>query len=135
MDHRSACPKLGSFETLANLPHRDGEVFRRPDGLAYERPKKITDTSGGSRIKNAFAGACRRAGIENFHPHDCRHTWATWHYAKSRDLGALMKLGGWRTVSMVLRYAHVNVDELAHTIDALPGGNLGERQRMKGKLA
>jgi integrase len=23
---------------LANLPHREGEVFRRPDGFAYERP-------------------------------------------------------------------------------------------------
>jgi hypothetical protein len=27
---------------------------------------------------------------------------------------------------MVMRYAHVNVSELAHTIDNLPGGNLGD---------
>src|SRR4051812_34848386 len=30
---------------LANLPHRQGEVFRRPDGLPYERPKRADDTS------------------------------------------------------------------------------------------
>ena len=120
---------------LTYLPHRDGEVFRRPDGLPYARPKNMTDTSAGSRIKNAFGGARRRAGIDNFHPHDCRHTWATWHYAENRDLGALMKLGGWRTVAMVLRYAHVNVAELAASINALPGGNLGDTKTKKGKIA
>ena len=112
---------------LANLSHREGEVFRRPDGLPYERPKGGDDTSSGGRIKKAFAGACRRAGIEDFHPHGCRHTWATWHYAANRDLTALMRLGGWKSIQMVLRYAHVNVGELKHTIDRLPtGGKLGE---------
>ena len=120
---------------LANLPHREGEVFRRPDGFPYERPKRIEDTSAGSRIKKAFAGACKRAGVTDFSPHDCRHTWATWHYAENRDLGALMRLGGWKTVAMVLRYAHVNVGELQHTIDRLPGGNLGDLASRKGYIA
>ena len=31
--------------TLANLPHREGCVFRRPDGLPYERTKGGDDTS------------------------------------------------------------------------------------------
>ena len=112
--------------SLANLPHRTGEVFRRPDGLPYERPKRADDTSAGSRIKKAFAGACSRAGIVDFSPHGCRHTWATWHYAANRDVSALMRLGGWKSVSVVMRYVHANVDEHRHTIDRLPGGNLGE---------
>jgi len=111
---------------LANLPHREGEVFRRPDGMPYERPTGDEDRSAGTRIKTAFKGACRRAGITDFHPHDCRHTWATWHYTANRDLGALQRLGGWKSVAMVMRYAHVNVDELRGTIDRLPGGKLGE---------
>jgi integrase len=111
---------------LANLPHREGEVFRRPDGSAYERPEDDDDEnrSAGSRIKTAFRGACRRAKIKDFHPHDCRHTFATWHYTHNRDLTALMRLGGWRDVKSVIRYMHVNVDELRDTIDRLPGGNL-----------
>jgi integrase len=113
---------------LANLPHRDGEVFRKPNGEPYERPKRIDDTSAGSRIKTAFGGACRRAGIENFRPHDCRHTWATWVYAATRDLAGLMKLGGWKSERMVLRYAHINVDHLAPAIHALPWGKSGEGQ-------
>jgi integrase len=111
---------------LADLLHREGEVFRKPNGQPYERPVRADDTSAGTRIKTAFRAACRRAGIKDFRPHDCRHTWATWHYAKNRDLGALMRLGGWSSERMVLRYAHVNVEELADSINRLPGGNLGE---------
>jgi integrase len=111
---------------LGNLPHREGEVFRKPDGGPYERPRSPDDTSAGARIRTAFSGAVRRAGLEDFTPHDCRHTWATWHYAVNRDLGALQRLGGWKSVAMVMRYTHVNVGELAHTITALPGGFLGD---------
>jgi integrase len=118
---------------LANLKHREGEVFRRPDGEPYERPKEADDTSAGSRIATAFKGACARAGIPDFRPHDCRHTWATWHYQANRDLGALQRLGGWKSVRMVLRYAHVNVAELSHTINALPGGNIGDTPKRKAK--
>jgi integrase len=116
---------------LANLKHRSGDVFRRPDGEPYSRPRNADDTSAGTRIKKAFAGACRRAAITDFHPHDCRHTWATWHYAENRDLGSLMRLGGWKSERMVMRYAHVNVGELQHTINKLPGGKAGEQQERK----
>jgi integrase len=116
---------------LANLKGRADEVFRRPDGKPYSRPKHADDTSAGTRIKTGFKAACRRAGIIDFHPHDCRHTWATWHYQENRDIGGLMKLGGWKSERMVMRYAHVNVGELQHTIDKLPGGNLGDYNERK----
>jgi integrase len=108
--------------------------------LAYERPDDDddTDTSAGSRIKKAFKGACRRAGIINFTPHGCRHTWASWHYIANRDLKKLQQLGGWKTLSMVLRYVHTNVDEHKDSIDALPGetgGKLGEKQNQEAKTA
>jgi integrase len=106
---------------LTALKSHDGPIFRRPDGQPYERKDE-----GGGQIKTAFAGACHRAGIANFRPHDCRHTWATWHYAANRDLAALMKLGGWKSERMVLRYAHVNVAHLAASIEALPWGKSGE---------
>ncbi len=118
---------------LANLPHREGEVFRRPDGDAYTKPTRSDDTSAGSRISTAFKGACRRAGIVDFHPHDCRHTWASWHYAENRDFAALKKLGGWKSDKMVLRYTHVNVSELQHTINRLPGGKFGDSKNKHRK--
>ena len=108
---------------LANLPHREAEVFRRPDGLPYERPdpENDQDQSGGTRIKTAFKAAVRRAGLKDIRVHDCRHTWATWHYGENRNLTALQELGGWKSASMVLRYAHANVDQHRASIDALPG--------------
>lgn len=99
---------------LANLKHRMGAVFRRPDGRPYAEKG-----DGGGQIKTGFSAACRRSGIEDFSPHDCRHTWATWHYAANRDLTALMALGGWKSVEMVVRYAHVNVGHLAPSINSL----------------
>ncbi len=110
---------------LANLNCRTGMVFRRPDGCSYTKPKRADDTSAGTRIATAFKAACRRAAISNFRPHDCRHTFASWHYAANRDLGALQRLGGWKTVSMVMRYTHVNVEELTPSIERLPGGRFG----------
>jgi len=115
---------------LANLEHRKGAVFRRPDGLPYVKKEK---DDGGGQIKTAFKGACKRAEITDFTPHDCRHTWATWHYAANRDLIALMKLGGWSSEKMVLRYAHVNVSSLSSSINALPWGNSGEAKKRKPK--
>jgi integrase len=120
---------------LANLKNREGCVFRRPDGGQYTRPrpKAISDTSAGSRVGTAFRAALTRSKIVHFRLHDCRHTWATWHYSANRDVGALMRLGGWKSEKMVLRYAHVNVSELSHTINRLPGGNLGDDFSSKPK--
>jgi integrase len=115
---------------LANLKNRAGAVFRRPDGLPYEVKK-----DGGGQIKTAFNGACRRAGITDFSPHDCRHTWATWHYAANRDLLALKSLGGWKTEKMVFRYAHVNTSQHAASINSLPWGNSGQPSKDEDKTS
>ena len=98
---------------LRALRHKQGRAFRTNAGLPYAEKE-----SGGRPNQDIIWGACRRAGIEDFSPHDCRHTWATWHYAANRDLIALMKLGGWKSERMVLRYAHVNVSQLAPSIAA-----------------
>jgi integrase len=120
-----------AWAALANLKHREGPVFlrpaRRPNRNADEPKLKRRLTPGamvpyepkdgeGGQIKTAFKGACARAKIKNFHPHDCRHTWATWHYSANRDLRALMELGGWKTMSMVQRYTHINADHLAASV-------------------
>lgn len=107
---------------LKSLEHSTGCVFRKTDGAPYRAldGNNPTDRSAGTRIKTGFQGAVERAGLRDFRPHDCRHTWATWHYQANRDLGALQKLGGWKTLSMVMRYAHTNVSELDQTIARLP---------------
>lgn len=122
---------------LSNLPHRKDQVFRRPDGMPYTPldEENDLDVSAGSRIKKGFRAACERAGIEDFSPHDCRHTWATWHYMQNRDLNLLMHLGGWSSLSMVLRYAHVNVAHAAPSIDSMPGISVLPRKKKRSASA
>jgi integrase len=61
-----------------------------------------------AKIKTAWRGALKRSGITTpITPHGLRHTWATWHYAINRDLLALKVDGGWSSVTLVERYAHV----------------------------
>ncbi|WVD64983.1 tyrosine-type recombinase/integrase [Utexia brackfieldae] len=49
---------------------------------------------------------------EDFHFHDLRHTWASWHVQNGTPLYALKELGGWETLEMVKKYVHINVDHL-----------------------
>ncbi len=119
-----------AIRALRALKERSGAVFRRPDGKPYEPNPK-----GGVPIKTAFRGACRRAGIEDFTVHGCRHTWATHHYKTNGDLVSLMQIGGWRTQSMVVRYLHTNARHLKHSIEAMQfaRGKSGEKPRIVRK--
>lgn len=60
-----------------------------------------------------FQRACARAGIEDFTFHDLRHTWASWHVQGGTPLFALKELGGWKTLEMVKKYAHLGNEHLA----------------------
>jgi integrase len=89
---------------LANLTHRSGQVIRRPDGEPYADRRR----EGGGQIKTAWKATRRRAELDPaLSPHDLRHTWASWHYALYRDLLALKIEGGWSSVTLVERYAHL----------------------------
>lgn len=61
----------------------------------------------------AWWAALKRAGIEDFRWHDLRHTFATWHRQAGTPTHELQRLGGWKTLSMVERYAHVAPEGLA----------------------
>ena len=69
----------------------------------------------------AWHNACQRAGITDLHFHDLRHTWASWHVQRGTSLQELMILGGWSSIDMVLRYAHLAPGHVARRADALCG--------------
>lgn len=99
---------------LTALPYREGPVIRWEAGKRRDgAPKRIVayadrGREGGGQIKTAWAAAIRRAGLNaDLTPHDCRHSWASWHYALNRDLLALKVEGGWSSVALVERYAHL----------------------------
>lgn len=57
--------------------------------------------------------AVKKAGLEGFRWHDLRHTWASWHIQNGTPMHVLKELGGWKTMSMVLRYSHLAPEHLA----------------------
>lgn len=97
------------------------EILNRQVG---KHPERVF-TYRGKPIKNANTRAWRetlkRVGIENFRWHDLRHTWATWHRRAGTPTHELQRLGGWRTASMVDRYAHLAADHLAESASRLGG--------------
>lgn len=99
---------------LANLQGREGAVFRRPDGLPYE----ITEWRSGN-IERAFGTACKRAGINDFRPHDCRHTFASWCVMAGVPLRTVAELLGHKTLNMVLRYSHLSTEHLQEAVNKI----------------
>jgi integrase len=59
-----------AVEMLARFLHRDGKVFRRPDGSPYQ-----TTALRGGQLKTAFRGACLRAGVPPITPRTLRRVW------------------------------------------------------------
>ena len=93
--------------------------------LAYGISARITfsqPTVGhekGHVISRAFTLACVRAKVERFRFHDLRHTFATRLVRAGVDLYAVQKLGRWKTISMVMRYAHHYSESLRPGVEAL----------------
>ena len=66
-------------------------------------------------VAASMAGRSRKAGAAigrvKLNPeltqHSRRHTWASWHYALHKDLLLLKQAGGWSSVALVERYAHL----------------------------
>ena len=94
------------------------------------RGKRISDP------KTGFNKAVAAAGIENFHWHDLRHTWASWMAMSGAPLHAIMKAGAWATMDMVIRYSHLTPNKLAEFQDKAVGAlNATGRPRRRRRAA
>ena len=58
--------------------------------------------------EKTFPAAVRAAQIEDARVHDTRHTFASRLAMAGADVLTIKELGGWRTLSMVARYAHLS---------------------------
>jgi len=70
-------------------------------------------------VEKAFPEAVRAAEIKDFRFHDLRHTFASRLAMEGVDLLTIKELGGWKTLSMVQRYAHLSPSHRTHAIERL----------------
>lgn len=87
-------PRVVAALSLLPTIGKPGPVFRRVDGNAY-KPRK----GRGGQVRNPFAFAVEKIGLDPhvYTPHVCRHTWATWFYAVTKDPLKLKSEGGWKS--------------------------------------
>ena len=96
----------------------EGHVFLNIRGLPYSDTRDYR-LPGGNPLRTAHATACRRADITNFRVHDWRHHWASWCVMKGIDLETIRRMGGWKTLEMLQRYAAVSTDHMAEAMKKL----------------
>ncbi|WP_241022984.1 site-specific integrase [Burkholderia sp. Se-20373] len=104
-------------ETAIAVLHRQHANPRAPDcadSVFTYRGRPVYQTATA-----AWAKALQRAGLSDFRWHDLRHTWASWHVQRGTPLQVLKELGGWETMEMVQRYAHLSADHLAQWVTPL----------------
>lgn len=69
----------------------------------------------------SWYAAVKKAKLTGLRWHDLRHTWASWHVQRGTRIEELQKLGGWKSLHMVMRYAHLSTDHLADAAERVSG--------------
>lgn len=86
---------------LKNMPRKFDYIFTR------------TGKKKNSIGLEDFARAIKLTRLVDFRFHDLRHTWASWHVQNGTPLMILKEMGGWETLEMVKRYAHLSGEHLS----------------------
>jgi integrase len=102
-------PEEAKNKDFISVPLSDEAVtvLRAQEGLHKRWVFPYRNTTVANPANSAWKKALMRAGITNFRWHDLRHTWASWHVQNGTTLAELQVLGGWKTLSMVMVYAHL----------------------------
>jgi integrase len=100
----------GKRTRTVDIPPRAREliagVVRTGKGRAL-RNSKGEDWSDRNALAKTIRRACVKAGFPPMSPHDLRHCFATWHNSVHGDPITLMRVGGWTSLRLVERYAHI----------------------------
>ena len=119
---------------LADHPRHGRLVFPDPDGEPFAV----------NALERAVKAACKRAGLlaedgtsKALGGHALRHTWASHAMMRGIPARVVMSYGGWSSLAMLERYAHLapqdvrgEMDKLAPRtrLQALPGGAENQRR-------
>jgi site-specific recombinase XerD len=105
-------------------PQHEDQVFLNADGypITHDAVEKVFQ-----RVKKA-------AGVPNFHPHACRHTFSVRYLMNGGDAFSLQKILGHTTLEMTRRYVNLASGDVKEKHRRFsPMDNLGFRARARGR--
>jgi integrase len=98
------------IDLLMRIPRGESEyIFTGPNG------KPLAD------IRRAFNTACRKAGINDLHFHDLRHTGASHLAMSGATLQTVQKQLGHTNITMTQRYSHLTSDFERQQVNLMNG--------------
>jgi site-specific recombinase XerD len=103
--------KTGCRHIVANSSARaalEHLLSRRRDGGHFVCAE--TQSESQRDWRRWFERAARAAGIEDFHWHDLRHTFASRLVMAGVDIRTVQELLGHKSITMTMRYSHLNPD-------------------------
>jgi len=87
-----------------------------------KREGKVFDTTN---FRRRWEASMKGAGLRNFRFHDLRHTFGSWARKNGVDLPTLKEAFNHSDISMTMRYANVEPDEVETTFDGVSATLLG----------
>jgi len=111
----------GAFNELRDQSEEQGRVFVGERGKPLRKPRHWWDK------------VLKEAGVEDFHWHDLRHTFASRLVMAGVDLRTVAQLLGHRTLQMVMRYAHLSHSHELAAVERLCNTGEGNEKRSDTK--
>jgi integrase len=116
VDFKNRLIHLRGVDTKNGEPRKVPFLSKEVDEVLVLRggnPRRIHGRVFGVKsIRNAFERACRKLGIKDLRIHDFRHTAATNMRKAGIDTTTIMKICGWKSVQMFLRYNEVDDSDI-----------------------
>ena len=108
---------------------RTRRTFGVTQGVGLERVcfRQQPDLQALTDVKEAFTSALRKAGIEDFHFHDLRHTCATRLGDRGASALEIAQIMGWSDIRMAMRYAHATGDGIRRAMQLLTQAGAGKK--------
>lgn len=95
------------------------KIKQKKEGAEYVFCNKLLKPVLFRNLIRAYQNAIKRAGIDNLRFHDLRHTFATRLVQNGVGIYEVQKLGRWKSITMVQRYAHHYPESLRAAIEVM----------------
>jgi len=100
------------------------EILKARAKVRHITSNHVFLNQNGNRINarnliRSFQAAVKKSGIAPCRFHDLRHTFATRLVQAGEDIYSVQKLGRWKNISMVIRYAHHYPESLRSGVETL----------------